>query len=217
MGDAPRARRPVVSAVDDDAPFAAEGAHASELRRVETWARSREPEALSVAAEYTRRFRLQVETWARRRGLWLPQGAVGAKVDDVDVTAALYEMTEETAVVRAAALAVARVSIVAQPAERTWTASVLARFRKKSASTGHEAFDEAFDVQTSDETAMRQLLDEEVRSALLEVDAWCRVTYADGAIELRLDSPRLSGAHLVRALDVVAAMARARVRTMPYR
>lgn len=52
-----------------------------------------------------------------------------------------------------------------------------------------------------------------------KLEAWARRRglTENGKIELRLDSPRLSGGHLRRAIDVVAAMARARVSTAPYR
>ena len=64
---------------------------------------------------------------------------------------------------------------------------------------------------------MRQLLAEEVRAELLAMDAWCKVTYADGRIELRLDTPRLAGVHLLGGIDIIETIARSRVQTAAYR
>ena len=47
-------------------------------------------------------------------------------------------------------------------------------------------------------------------------NVWCDVTYAQGHIELRLDTPHLAGIHLLGAIEAVAGMARgARVPPTP--
>lgn len=170
-----------------------------------------------MEADRRRRFVQKVEAWAARHGLAVVEGTVVAMVDDVEVSMALFEMTEEMAVLRATALSPASISMSAEPASRSWTSSLVARLRRKSAATGDADFDGAFQIRTSDEPAMRQILAEEVRAGLLAIDAWCRIAYADGRIELRLDSAALSGAHLRRGLDVVSAMARTRIQKTAYR
>ena len=44
----------------------------------------------------------------------------------------------------------------------------------RAAKTGGAAFDAPFEIRTSDEPAMRQLLAEEARAELLAMDAWCK-------------------------------------------
>ena len=201
------------AASDDDEPFALGSALGAELAGLAGGEHAR----LGMEADRKRRFKLKVEGWASKRGLAVVDGAIVATMDDAKVTLALYEMTEETAVVRATAPAAARLSISAEPVTQSWTSGLLGRFKKRSAPTGDAAFDALFYVRTSDDAALQQVFSDDVRAGLLAMDAWCSVTYADGRIELRLDSPRLAGAHVRRAIEVVGAMARARVQTNAYR
>jgi hypothetical protein len=198
---------------DDDEPFAL----GSDLTAGLAGIAGGEHARLGMEADRKRRFRAKVEAWASKRGLSLVEGALVATTEDATISIALFELTEETAVVRGAAIAPAPVSMNAEPMARSWVADLRARFRKKSATTGDAAFDQSFYVRTSDEAALQQLLGEDVRAGLLAMDAWCSVAYAEGRIELRLDSPRLAGAHLLRAIDVAAKLARCRVQTTAYR
>ena len=198
---------------DDDEPFALGSNLGSELAGLAGGEHAR----LGMEADRKRRFKLKVEGWANKRGFAMVEGAIVATIDDAEVRIALFEMTEETAVVRATAPAPARVSISAEPVTQSWTSSLFGRFKKKSAITGDAEFDAGFYVKTSDEAALQQILGEDARGGLVAMDAWCSVTYTEGRIELRLDSPRLSGAHVRRAIGVVGAMARARVQTTAYR
>jgi hypothetical protein len=208
-----RGFRERLSRLDDDQPFAL----GSDLTAGLAGMAGGEHARLGMEADRKRRFRAKVEDWANGRGLSVVEGALVATTEDATLTIALFELTEETAVVRGTAAAPAPVSLTAEPTARGWLADVRARLRKKSATTGDVTFDQSFYVRTSDEPALQQLLGEDVRAGLLAMDAWCSVTYAEGRIELRLDSPRLAGAHLLRAIDVAAKLARCRVQTAAYR
>lgn len=173
---------------------------------------------LGVEADTKRRFRLAIEHWARARGLWADDGSIAATSEDgCTVTAALFEMTENIAVVKGTAHAPASVTLTAETTVRSWMNSLVAKLGSKPPTTGDVPFDERFTVRTSDEAAMRQLLDDGARAALLAMDGWCSVKYTEGRIELRLDTPRLAGAHLLQAIEIVAAIARTRVQTNAYR
>jgi hypothetical protein len=200
--------------IDDDAPFASASSFASGLAQLAGGEHAR----LGVEADQKRRFRLSVETWARAHDLWSLEGQIVATTTEgTVVTAALFDMTEETAVLRGAASAPATASFSVEPLDPAWTSRLRAAFGKKPSKTQDAAFDARFEVRTSDEVAMRQLLGEEARAELLALDAWCKVTYADGRIELRLDTPRLAGVHLLGAIDIIETIGRSRVQTAAYR
>jgi hypothetical protein len=200
--------------IDDDAPFASASAYASGLAQLAGGEHAR----LGVEAEQKRRFRLTVETWARAHDLWSLEGQIVAtSTEGTVVTAALFDMTEETAVLRGAAAAPATASFTVEPVKRSLASRLRAAFGKKPSKTEDAAFDARFEVHTSDEAAMRQLLGDEAREELLALDVWCKVTYADGRIELRLDTPRLAGVHLLGGIDIIETIARSRVQTAAYR
>lgn len=200
--------------VDDDAPFAHPSSFASGLAQIAGGEHAR----LGVEADQKRRFRLTLETWARAHDLWSADGQIVATSSEgTVVTAALYDFTEETAVLRGAAAAPATASFTLEPVDRSLTGRLRGAFGKKPAQTGDAAFDARFELRTSDEVAMRQLLTDEARAELLALDAWCKLTYADGRIELRLDTPRLAGVHVLGAIDVIETIARARVQVAAYR
>lgn len=209
----PKTKKPT-NEIDDDAPFAHPSSFASGLAQLAGGEHAR----LGVEADQKRRFRLTLETWARAHDLWSVDGQIVAtSAEGTVVTAALFDITEETAVLRGAAAAPATASFTVEPVDRSLTSRLRGVFGKKPSQTGDAAFDERFEVRTSDDAAMRQLLSDEARAELLALDAWCKITYADGRIELRLDTPRLAGVHLLGAIDVIETIARSRVQTAAYR
>jgi hypothetical protein len=211
--ETPAPKRRATSNDDDDEPFALGSAFAAELAGLAGGEHAR----LGAEADRTRRFRLKVEAWAKSRDLAVVDGVIRAAIDEAVVTVPLYSMTEETAVVHAESTAPARVSITVEPTSKGWVSSLLGRFGAKNAGTGDATFDAAFTVRASDEAARQQLLGETAREALLAMDAWCRLTYENGHIEVRLDSARLAGGHVMRAIEIAGAMARERVHTAAYR
>jgi hypothetical protein len=203
--------------LDDDAPFSAAAAFASGLSGLAHLAGG-EHARLGVEADHTRRFRLAVETWARARGLWSIDGQIKARTEDgIDVTAALFDMTEETAVLRSVAPAPIAATLVVEPKRHSLSGMLAKAFGRRPKATNDPSFDERFDVHASDDAAVRTLVCDNVRTELLAFEPWCKVRYADGDIEVRLDTPRLAGVHLLRAIKIIAPLARARAHVAAYR
>jgi hypothetical protein len=201
--------------IDDDEPF---GSGSSMGLAAFAAVAGGEHARLGVEADDTRRFRLAIERWARNRGIWGPEGGVVATAEDgTVVTATLAEMTVNVAVVRATARAPAATTFSVETTSRSWTDRLRARFASKPATTGDDHFDAWFTVRAADAETMRALVDDHFRAALLELRGWCRVTYTEGRIELRLDVEHLAGAHLLHAIEAALALARARAHTTAYR
>jgi hypothetical protein len=168
---------------------------------------------LEGAGEAQRALRLRVETWAKGKGFEIADSHVVREEDGVTVRVPLFDVTDATAVVRATSLLATDLVLVVEP--RRWSHRLRDRFGE-TFTFGDAAFDEAWHVTTSDERAARQVL-EASRGALSAVRAWTRVTYDAGRIELHLDSDTLAGADILAAMDLVATIARAQIRTAAYR
>lgn len=205
---------PWSSDVDDEEPF---GEMARRMPDLPTdLAGSLSSDDLAAA----RRVRFAVEYWAIGRGFSLDERVLTTRPGDgAIVTAPLYAMTENLAVVSCTSHAPAAVTLSAATAGASWVHEAFARFGSGPVRTGDLPFDERFTVHASDERFVQELLHDEVRASLLAMDAknvWCDVTYAQGHIELRLDTPHLAGIHLLGAIEAVAGMARgARVPPTP--
>jgi len=137
------------------------------------------------------------------------------EMDGVTARVPLYEITEETAVVRGIAAQPVKMSLTIEPS--SWTQRVFSRLAGSAVATDDPGFDRRWRVVSSDPRAARQLLDEETREALREVGCWCRATYADGTIEVRLDDDDIAGTHVLGGLEIVLLLARARVFATAYR
>ena len=165
------------------------------------------------------RVRLAVEYWAIERGFTMEERSLAARPGDgAVVTAPLYAMTENLAVVSCASQAPVAVTLSLATSGPSWVHDVFARFGSEPVRTGDPEFDERFAVRTSDERLMQEILHDDVRASLLAMDAkdvWCNVTYVHGQIELRLDTPHLAGIHLLGAIEAVSGMARARLPPVP--
>ncbi len=198
-------------ASDDDEPFGS-STLAADLGRVV----GGQVAGQGLDAEAMRRFRLKVTTWAEKNGFRSNDGELVARIADVDVVMRLFEMTDETAVVRASAKVPTTLSFTIEPARKSWTDGLRSILGKKPASID-PTFDEKFALRTSDEAVARQVLDEDARDAMQKLDAWARTTYTDGKIEVRIDTPGLAGRHLMRAIELAVALGNARVQTSAYR
>jgi hypothetical protein len=164
---------------------------------------------IAIQAEDRRRFLVAVERWARARGLWTDNGSLAATWPDRGlVTVPLGEMSEYGAMLRASALAPTSLTLSAETITRDWVYWLRTQLGERPPTTGDAAFDERFTLRTSDARATPRLLSDGVRAALLAMDARCALTYARGEIELRLETRRLNGAHVLRAVEAVAAIMR---------
>jgi len=168
-----------------------------------------------VEGDVTNRFRTRVQEWARRRGLPVADSMVVIEMDGVKASVPLYEITEQTAVVRGVAAQPVTMSLAIQPA--SWTQRLRSRFGGGAFATGDAGFDRRWQATASDVRAAHQLLDEECREALRDVGCWCRATYADGKIEVRLDHDRLTGGHVLGGVEIALHLAQTRVQTAAYR
>lgn len=198
--------------IGDDEPFSTGTGLGADLARVA----GGKIASQGMEAEQQRAFRLRVKQWAQARGFGARDSELFVRVEDIEVMIRLYEMTEETAVVRANAQMAVSLTFTVEPARRSWTDALREKLGAKRP-TIEPGFDEKFAVKTDDEAATRQVLGEEARKAILSLDAWCRTTYSDGKIEVRLDAPNLAGRHLLRATELAVVLARARVSTSAYR
>lgn len=198
--------------IDDDAPFSMGSGAGADLAR----AAGGQLAGQGMDAETQRAFRLRVRTWAQARGFVVRESELVTKIDEVVVEIRLYEMTAETAVVRASAQVPAGISFRFEPTRKSWTDAIRRRLGAKKP-TVEASFDEKYDLRTDEEDATRQILGDGALEALAEIEAWCRVVYDAGKIEVRLDAPKLAGRHLLRARDLAVALARARVSTSAYR
>jgi len=148
-----------------------------------------------VDGDVRNRFRIRIEHWARRRGLPVADSRIVVEAEGVTARVPLYEITEATAVVRGTAAQPVKMSIAIEPA--SWTQRLRSRLGGGSFETGDHGFDRRWRVIASDVGAARQVFDEEGREALRDVGCWCRATYTDGEIEVRLDDDRLAGTHVL--------------------
>jgi hypothetical protein len=197
---------------DDDEPFGSQSTLGADLAR----AAGGKLASQGMEAEQQRAFRLRVKQWAEARGFAARDSELFVRAEEIEVVVRLYEMTEETAVVRANAQMPSSHTFSVEPARRSWTDALRKKLGGKRP-TIEPGFDEKFQVRTDDEGATRQILGEDARKLLLTLDAWSRTTYAEGKIEVRLDTPALAGRHLLRATELAVALARARVSTTAYR
>lgn len=193
---------------DDERPFSSESTAAADVSRLVGGERLGQ----LVEAGTKQGFRIRIEHWARQRGLPVADSVIAVVADGVTARVPLYEITEATAVVRGTAAQPVKMSIAIEP--KSWTQRV---FGGGSIKTGDVGFDRLWRVVASDEGAAHQLLDEELREALRDVGCWCRATYADGEIEVRLDEDRLAGTHVLGGVEVALLLARARITTTAYR
>lgn len=196
---------------DDERPFATEGEAAADVSRLV----GGENLGQLVDGDVKNRFRARVEQWARQRGLPVAESRITVVADGVTLGVALYEITEATAVVRATAAQPVKMSLAVEPT--SWMQRLGARFGAASFATGDVGFDRQWHVTASDAGAAHQLLDDDGREALRDVGCWCRATYAEGAIEVRLDDGRLAGAHVLGGMELALLLGRARVHTTAYR
>lgn len=198
--------------IDDDAPFATGSGLGAGLAR----AAGGQIAGEGMDAETQRAFRLNVRSWAQARGFDARESELVTRVDEVLVEIRLYELTAETAVVRATALVPAKLTFRFEPTRKSWTDAIRRKLGAKKPSV-EASFDEKYDLRTDEEEATRQILGDGSLEAVAAIDAWCRVVYDEGKIEVRLDTPGLAGRHLLRARDLAVALARARVSTSAYR
>lgn len=198
--------------IDDDTPFMTSSGLGAGLAR----AAGGEIAGQGMDAETQRAFRLHVRSWAHGRGFVEREAGLVAKVDEIEIEIRLYELTEETAVVRANAHTPAKLTFRFEPTRKSWTDAIRRKLGAKKP-TVEASFDEKYDLRTDDEEATRQILGDGALEAVAEIDAWCRVVYDEGKIEVRLDTPKLCGRHLLGARDLAVALARARVSTSAYR
>jgi hypothetical protein len=186
---------------DDDRPFAPAplGPVASSMAGAY--------DRVASAAEDRRRFLVAVERWARARGLWTDNGNLAATWEDGGlITAPLVEMSEYGAMLRASARAPVSVTLSVETITRDWVYWLRTALGARPATTGDAAFDQRFALRSSDARATQHLLGDGARAALLATDARCALTYARGELELRLEAPRLTGAHILRAIEALAAI-----------
>jgi len=191
--------------IADTEPFAGGEAGAGLVQAV-----AGEVAAQGVRGDSANAMRRRIEGWARGRGLDVAESFIAREIEGVSVRVPMYAITEGTAVIEATALAPVKANVSTEP--KTW----LDRFRA-SASTGDQAFDRTWRTRSSDAALALGIIDSEVRDALREVRGWCRASYHDGRIEVRLDVPRMCGARLLEGISVAAALGRTRPASNAYR
>jgi len=147
-------------------------------------------------------------------------GEALAHIVDGDVKNRFKRRVQEWAVLRSMPIIESQIVVEARgvtarvPA--SWSQRLFSRVGK-GFSSGDASFDRSFRVTTTDANATHQLLDEEGRELLRDVGCWCRTTYANGEIEVRLDDDRLAGVHVLGAIESVLHLAHARITTAAYR
>lgn len=156
--------------------------------------------------------------WGRTKGFRIEDTAVVQVVESVEVTIELSRAIAEMCRLHATALWPKPLHAQVRP--RSWTDWFAARFGGRYVTADH-VFDDHWAVEADDRDLAGRLLDTRVRSALSNQPIWCTMSYADGQIELRLDSgdDRLTGAHLLAGTEIVVAAARAALEppASPYR
>jgi hypothetical protein len=161
--------------------------------------------------------RVRAEHWGVAHGFEVVESSLVRRAESVEVTIRWSDIAE-MCTVRSSALQPIRLQLKVEP--KSWTDWLSARLGERF-ETADRAFDEHWHVAADDEPVARRLLDERVRTALLNHPIWCRVVYSNGQIDLLLDSgkERLTGGHLLAATEVAIALGRATPRppTMPYR
>jgi len=169
-------------------------------------------------AEVLRAMRARAEQWGVAQGFEVVDAALVRTAEGVEVTIRLSSTTAEMCTVRTNALHAIQLQLTVEP--KSWTAWIAARLGNRF-ETADRVFDEHWCIETDDELVAQRLIDARVRTALLTTPIWCRVSYANGQIELQLDSgeEKLTGRHLLAATEVAIALARATPEppTTPYR
>jgi hypothetical protein len=196
---------------EDERPFATEGTGGTDVSR----AFGGEALAHIVDGDVKNRFKRRVAEWATLRGMPIVESQITVEASGVTARVPLYAITEQTAVVHGTAAAPVTMTFTVEPS--TWSQRLFARAGKGALATGDASFDRAFRVTTTDASATQQLLDDEGRELLRDVGCWCRVSYTNGAIEVRLDDDQLAGGHVLGAIELVLRLAHARVTTTAYR
>ena len=195
---------------EDEVPFATEGTGGADVSR----AFGGEALAHIVDGDVKNRFKRRVQEWAVLRSMPIIESQIVVEARGVTARVPLYAITEQTAVVHGAAVQPVSMTFTVEPA--SWSQRLLSRVGK-GFSSGDASFDRSFRVTTTDANATHQLLDEEGRELLRDVGCWCRTTYANGEIEVRLDDDRLAGVHVLGAIESVLHLAHARITTAAYR
>lgn len=196
---------------EDERPFATEGTAGTDVSRLV----GGEALAHMVDGDVKNRFKRRVQEWATLRGMPIVASEVIVEADGATARVPLYAITEQTAVIKGAAVQPVTMTITIEPA--SWSQRMLSRFAKSAFSTGDASFDRAWRVTTTDAGATSQLLDAEGRETLRDIECWCRASYVDGAIEVRLDDDKLAGVHVLGGIELVLLLAHARIQTAAYR
>jgi hypothetical protein len=154
-------------------------------------------------------------TWAAERGFVREGSHLARTTDGVRVLVPLYEVSPETALVQAStARQPVRLSMTIGPV--TWSHRLAGKLGVGRRLTEDPVFDAAWHVAASDAGLARQLVDARARAAL-DGAAGTTATYRDGAIEVRVGAPRLSGAHVLRGVEIAVALGCAQVTSAAYR
>lgn len=196
---------------EDEAPFATEGTAGTDVSR----AFGGEALAHIVDGDVKNRFKQRVQEWAVLRSMPIVESQITVEAQGVTARVPLYAITEQTAAVHGTAMQPVTMSFTVEPA--SWSQRLFSRVSKGTFSSGDASFDRAFRITTTDASATHQLLDEEGRELLRDVGCWCRATYTNGEIEVRLDHEQLAGVHVLGAIEMVLHLAHARITTAAYR
>ena len=196
---------------EDERPFATEGSGGADVSR----AFGGEALAHIVDGDVKNRFKLRVQEWATLRSMPIIDSQITVDAYGVTARVPLYAITEQTAVVVGTAAQPVTMTMTIEPA--SWSQRLFSRLGTGAFTTGDGGFDRAWRVTTTDANAAGQLLDAECRERLRDVGCWCRLTYKDGSIEVRLDDEKLAGVHVLGGIEAVLLLAHARVTTAAYR
>jgi hypothetical protein len=196
---------------EDERPFATEGTGGTDVSR----AFGGEALAHIVDGDVKNRFKRRVQEWATLRSMPIVDSHIAVEASGVTARVPLYAITEQTAVVLGTAAQPVTMTMTIEPA--SWSQRLFSRLGKGAFTTGDGSFDRAWRVTTTDANATGQLLDAECRELLRDVGCWCRLTYTDGEIEVRLDDEKLAGLHVLGGIETVLRLAHARINTAAYR
>ena len=170
---------------------------------------------LGTGREYapnaTQNMRARATEWAKSRGLPIVDSVVMVEAEGVTARVPLLTMAPGTALVRATALVPLAVTISLEP--KSWMQRLRSRLGDAQLVMGDAAFDDQWQVETSDVDLARRLLDDERRRTLLDLPCWCRVAYRDGDIDVLLDAADMAGTHLLAGVEVAVHFASARLPT----
>jgi hypothetical protein len=173
--------------------------------------------AMSQSSEARARQALQDNflAWGSQRGFARVESHLERTIDGVLVRVPIYEVSGETALVQARTARMPQ-HLSMSIAPRTWSNRLARKLGLERRLTEDPAFDAQWHVVASDRELARQLVDPRCRSALRGAGEVI-VSYREGAIEVRVGAERLSGADVMRGVEIAVALACAQVASAAYR